>query len=92
MESAAMGVLAGINAARLARGQPLVTPPRATALGALIYHLTNTATKDFQPMNVNFGLFPPLPSHIPKKTRGAAYAARAIKELGEWVKELGGGG
>jgi len=86
VESAAMGLLAGLNAARQAAGEPLVTPPRATALGALVYHLTNTATKDFQPMNVNFGLFPALPGRIPKKLRGAAYAERALEELEEWVK------
>lgn len=88
VESAAMGLLAGINAARLARGQPLVTPPRATAMGALIYHLTNTETKDFQPMNVNFGLFPPLEQRLPKKARGAAYAARALKALEDWLIKL----
>ena len=80
-----MGLLAGINAARLALAQPLLTPPRETALGALIAHLTNTATKDFQPMNVNFGLFSPLDGRIPKKLRGAAYAARALQELEEWL-------
>ena len=89
VESAAMGLLAGINAARLAQAQELVTPPRATALGALVHHLTNTETKDFQPMNVNFGLFPPLEGRIPKKLRGAAYAERALKELEEWL--VGGG-
>jgi methylenetetrahydrofolate--tRNA-(uracil-5-)-methyltransferase len=92
VESAAMGLLAGLNAARQVLGQTLLTPPRATALGALIHHLTNTATKDFQPMNVNFGLFPPLPTRTPKKARGAAYAARALKELEEWMGEFGGGG
>ena len=85
VESSAMGLLAGINAARLALGRPLLTPPRNTAHGALIAHLTNTATKDFQPMNVNFGLFAPLPGRIPKKLRGAAYAARALHELEEWL-------
>jgi methylenetetrahydrofolate--tRNA-(uracil-5-)-methyltransferase len=85
VESAAMGLLAGINGARQARGQALLTPPRATAMGALIYHLTNTATRDFQPMNVNFGLFPPLADRTPKKLRGAAYAARALKEMEEWA-------
>ena len=85
VESAAMGLLAGINAARQAQAQEPVTPPRATALGALVHHLTNTETKDFQPMNVNFGLFPPLERRIPKKLRGAAYAARALKELEEWL-------
>jgi len=88
VESGAMGLLAGLNAAAQALGQPLVTPPRATALGALVYHLTNTETKDFQPMNVNFGLFPPLPGRTPKKLRGAAYAARALKELEAWQRQM----
>jgi len=81
VESAAMGLLAGINAARQLRSRPLLTPPRETALGALIGHLTNTASRDFQPMNVNFGLFPPLPGRVPKKLRGAAYAERALEAL-----------
>ncbi len=85
VESTAMGLLAGMNAARQALGQPLVTPPRATAHGALIHHLTNTHTKDFQPMNVNFGLFLPLPGRIPKKLRGAAYAERALQAIKEWI-------
>jgi methylenetetrahydrofolate--tRNA-(uracil-5-)-methyltransferase len=87
VESAAMGLLAGINAARQSLGRPLVTPPRETALGALIGHLTNTATKDFQPMNVNFGLFPPLPGRTPKKLRGGAYGARALQALEFWMKQ-----
>ncbi|MCK9377090.1 MAG: methylenetetrahydrofolate--tRNA-(uracil(54)-C(5))-methyltransferase (FADH(2)-oxidizing) TrmFO [Syntrophobacterales bacterium] len=86
VESASMGLLAGINATRHLRSQPLATPPRETALGALIYHLTNTATKDFQPMNVNFGLFPALEGRIPKKLRGAAYAERALEALEEWMR------
>jgi methylenetetrahydrofolate--tRNA-(uracil-5-)-methyltransferase len=90
VESAAMGLLAGINGARQALCRPLITPPRETALGALIGHLTNTATKNFQPMNVNFGLFSPLPGRTPKKLRGAAYAERALAALEEWMKqELG---
>jgi methylenetetrahydrofolate--tRNA-(uracil-5-)-methyltransferase len=89
VESAAMGLLAGINGARQARGQALLTPPRATAMGALIYHLTNTATRDFQPMNVNFGLFPPLEVRTPKKLRGAAYAERALRALESWMRKEG---
>jgi methylenetetrahydrofolate--tRNA-(uracil-5-)-methyltransferase len=85
VESAAMGMLAGINAARRMLAQPLLTPPRETALGALIAHLTNTETRDFQPMNVNFGLFPPLEGRIPKKLRGAAYAERALEALNGWM-------
>ncbi len=88
VESAAMGLLAGINAARQVQARPLVTPPRETTLGALVGHLTNTATKDFQPMNVNFGLFPPLPGRLPKKLRGAAYAERALRALNEWIKRM----
>jgi methylenetetrahydrofolate--tRNA-(uracil-5-)-methyltransferase len=51
----------------------------------LIGHLTNTSTKNFQPMNVNFGLFPPLGQRLAKKLRGSAYAERALKELDEWM-------
>jgi methylenetetrahydrofolate--tRNA-(uracil-5-)-methyltransferase len=89
VESAAMGLLVGINAARQATSRPLVTPPRETALGALIAHLTNTTTKDFQPMNVNFGLFLPLEGRIPKKLRSAAYAERALEALERWMREGG---
>jgi methylenetetrahydrofolate--tRNA-(uracil-5-)-methyltransferase len=89
VESAAMGLLAGINAARQLLSRPLITPPRETAMGALIGHLTNTATKDFQPMNVNFGLFPPLEGRIPKKLRGAAYAERALEVLDKWMRGEG---
>ncbi|MGO8761301.1 MAG: methylenetetrahydrofolate--tRNA-(uracil(54)-C(5))-methyltransferase (FADH(2)-oxidizing) TrmFO [Desulfobaccales bacterium] len=85
VESAAMGLLAGINAARQGMSRPLITPPRETALGALIAHLTNTQTKNFQPMNVNFGLFSPLEGRLPKKLRGAAYVTRALQALGEWI-------
>ena len=85
VESAAMGLIAGINAARQIQDRPLVTPPRETAMGALIAHLTNTATKDFQPMNINFGLFPPLLGRTPKKLRGAAYAERALMVLESWM-------
>ncbi len=89
VESAAMGLLAGINAARQATSRPLITPPRETALGALIGHLTNTETKNFQPMNVNFGLFSSLSGRIPKKLRGAAYAERALKALESWMSGEG---
>ena len=92
VESSAMGLLAGINAARRAQGLPLLTPPPTTAHGALIAHLTNTATRDFQPMNVNFGLFPPLSGRVPKRQRGAAYAERALKDLEEWGKDIVGVG
>jgi methylenetetrahydrofolate--tRNA-(uracil-5-)-methyltransferase len=60
VESAALGGIAGINASFAARGEAAVAPPRETAHGALLAHLMDSSPKHFQPMNVNFGLFPPL--------------------------------
>jgi len=93
VESAAMGVLAGINAARLARGEALVVPPGSTALGALVRHisgetLTQLGKQGFQPMNVNFGLFEPL-GRVKRVERGAAYAERALAALEEWMRAEG---
>src|SRR5690606_17174079 len=62
VESAAAGLVAGINAARLARGlEPLVWP-RQTMMGSLAHYITTADPKHFQPMNSNFGLLPPLPN------------------------------
>ena len=58
VESAALGGLAGINAARAARGEAFEEPPPETAHGALVGHLVNSYTRGFQPTNVNYGLFP----------------------------------
>ncbi len=84
VESTAMGLLAGINAARVALGQPPVTPPVDTALGALIAHLTLTDAKHFQPSNINFGLFPPFNKKVPKKLRGQYRAETALQSLEKW--------
>jgi len=92
VESAAMGILAGENAARRVKGLPLTTPPPTTAHGALIAHLTNAATKDFQPMNVNFGLFPELPPGIKKSERKAAMSRRALTDLNDWLASCQGRG
>jgi methylenetetrahydrofolate--tRNA-(uracil-5-)-methyltransferase len=89
VESTAMGLLAGINAARYARGRQMNPPPRETAIGALIGHITRTDTRRFQPMNVAFGLFPPLPGRIAKKERGLQYARRALESLAAWREGLG---
>jgi len=86
IESSAMGLLAGINSARLATDLSAVIPPPGTAHGALINHLTTTEAKRFQPSNVNFGLFPPLKTKIPKKFRGQFRAEQALKELRSWVE------
>ncbi|WP_417913603.1 methylenetetrahydrofolate--tRNA-(uracil(54)-C(5))-methyltransferase (FADH(2)-oxidizing) TrmFO [Candidatus Electronema sp. JM] len=88
VESTAMGLLAGINAARLAQGQTMAAPPAGTALGALIRHLTETDPAHFQPSNVNFGLFPPLSGRVRKKDRGGQRAELALRLLAEWQNEL----
>jgi len=87
VESAAMGILAGENAARLASDRGLVTPPPTTAHGALVAHLTDPTPRNFQPANVNFGLFAPAPG-VPKKQRKAFMAQRALSDLTAWMGEL----
>ena len=76
------GLLAGINAARALRGEPLLTLPPTTMLGALCHYVTHAAPQDFQPMKANFGILPALDSPPRgKRERGAAYAARALADL-----------
>jgi methylenetetrahydrofolate--tRNA-(uracil-5-)-methyltransferase len=90
VESAAIGLLAGRLAAAERRGQRLEAPPPTTALGALVNHITGGASaQTFQPMNINFGLFPPLPdeerykrSHLSRKP---ALSARALNDLAVWL-------
>jgi methylenetetrahydrofolate--tRNA-(uracil-5-)-methyltransferase len=84
VESTAIGLLAGINGARIISGKKPVVPPPETALGALITHLTTTDPRRFQPSNINFGLFPKLLQKIPKKFRGEKYAERALQALKHW--------
>lgn len=88
IESAAMGLLAGINVARLFGNEQPVTPPSGTALGALINHLITSPAKRFQPSNVNFGLFPPLGRKVPKKLRGKIRSEQARVLMGKWLDEV----
>ncbi len=86
VESAAVGLVAGIMAAVELAGQPWQDPPRTTALGALMAHITGDAeAASYQPMNVNFGLFPAPPEEVKKKQRKEAYTARAKADLPEWL-------
>jgi len=85
VESAAMGLLAGIFASVSADGQTVLPPPPNTAHGALIRHLTATDPKHFQPSNVNFGLFPALTKKMPKKLRGEYRSRQALAALNEWM-------
>jgi methylenetetrahydrofolate--tRNA-(uracil-5-)-methyltransferase len=89
VESAAMGILAGINASRLMTGRPPVVPPPTTALGALAGHVSREGRGDFQPMNINFGLFPALEGRAPKKQRGHLFAQRALEDLKNWMEAEG---
>lgn len=67
VESAGSGLVAGINAARLAKGEELIEFPHETAIGSMAYYITHAEGKHFQPMNANFGLFPSLPERVRDK-------------------------
>lgn len=85
VESAAMGFLAGLFAPRWVRGEPIPLPPGETALGALLAHLADSNPEEFQPMNVNYGLFPPLEGRKMKRAdRRLAMAERALQSLSTW--------
>jgi len=89
VESAAIGLLAGRFAAAELAGRALPAPPATTALGALLGHITGEAEADtYQPMNVNFGLFPPFESLPRKADRKAAYTARARADLAAWQEAI----
>jgi methylenetetrahydrofolate--tRNA-(uracil-5-)-methyltransferase len=89
VESAAAGLIAGVNAARQAKGlDPLVFPPE-TAHGALMDYITTASPNSFQPMNINFGLFPPLEEKIKdKRQRNLALSRRALRVLDGWREAL----
>lgn len=87
--NAATGLLAGINAARAWRGEPLVTLPPTTMLGALCHYIAHAEPRYFQPMKANFGILPPL-AHPPrdKRRRNLAYAERALCDLRDAIHHL----
>ncbi|MHB8174528.1 MAG: methylenetetrahydrofolate--tRNA-(uracil(54)-C(5))-methyltransferase (FADH(2)-oxidizing) TrmFO [Nitrospirota bacterium] len=89
VESSAMGILAGSNAARLIKGLQPLTPPETTAHGALVAHLTKTEPARFQPTNVIFSLFPPLDVKVKKKEeRRELLVNRALTDLESWKINL----
>jgi methylenetetrahydrofolate--tRNA-(uracil-5-)-methyltransferase len=107
VESASIGLIAGLSATADARGRVLSPPPPTTALGSLLGHITGghletiePGSRSFQPMNINFGLFPPLPHPPTKKPDGTrlrgnektvakkqAISARALADLDRWIGE-----
>ena len=89
IESAAVGLLAGRFAAAELLGRPLAPPPVETALGALLHHITGAAVADtYQPMNVNFGLFPLIEGRTKKADRKRLYTDRARAALADWLSPL----
>jgi methylenetetrahydrofolate--tRNA-(uracil-5-)-methyltransferase len=89
VESAASGLISGINAARLARQQEPLIPPRNSAIGSLLYYITHASTEGFQPMNITFGLIPPWPEKIKdKKAKNLRIANRALEEIRKWKNEV----
>jgi methylenetetrahydrofolate--tRNA-(uracil-5-)-methyltransferase len=94
VESAAIGLLAGRFAAAERLGDSLSLPPRTTALGALVGHITgghierlDAGPRSFQPMNVNFGLFPPLAGDIDRGAKKRALCERALAGLDSWIAD-----
>ena len=88
VESAASGYLVALAVVARREGRPFVPPPGETALGALYRHVTGAAHPpgaEYQPSNVTFGLFPPLPGRVPKSGRREAHAARARAALADWI-------
>lgn len=90
VESVASGLVAGINAARRLRNQPTLVFPQETALGALAHHLEGSPSVDFQPMNINFGIIPPLESRLKaKRERNLQISQRALAKLEEFKQAEG---
>jgi methylenetetrahydrofolate--tRNA-(uracil-5-)-methyltransferase len=88
IESAATGLLAGINAARLIAGSEPAAPPPTTVVGALLDYITDRERKKFQPMNATFGLLPPLAEPIRGKAKKEALARRALADMEAWMKQI----
>lgn len=91
VESAATGLLAGMNASvifLLGPDSPLPLPPATTAHGALVSHITNADPRHFQPMNVNYGLFPAMEGRAKKAERRRLMAERALRDMETWRAEI----
>jgi methylenetetrahydrofolate--tRNA-(uracil-5-)-methyltransferase len=87
VESAATGLLAGINAGRSLLGRSGVAPPPTTALGSLLAYVTDRSRSDFQPMNANYGLFPSIAGSLRGREKRAALGRRAALDLERWIAD-----
>ncbi|MFC7784381.1 MULTISPECIES: FADH(2)-oxidizing methylenetetrahydrofolate--tRNA-(uracil(54)-C(5))-methyltransferase TrmFO [unclassified Rossellomorea] len=89
VESAASGLIAGINAAKIAKGESALVFPHETAIGSMARYITTANKNNFQPMNANFGLFPDLPKKVKgKKERNEQHATRALETIQNFVKKV----
>jgi methylenetetrahydrofolate--tRNA-(uracil-5-)-methyltransferase len=86
----ATGLLAGVNAARIAGGSPPIELPADTMLGALLRYVTQADPERFQPMKANLGLLSPVGARIPRRERGARKGERAVEALAKVWAEAGG--
>ena len=90
VESIATGLMAGIHAAALVQGLPILPAPRATAFGSLTHYVTHAEAKNFQPANITFDLLPPLERKIrDRKERHRAQCELALKDFSEWLERVG---
>lgn len=87
IESAATGIVAGLNAFKYIKREKRIELPLTTALGSLLNYIARADLKNFQPMHVSFGLLPPLDKKIPKKERGRAYYQRSIEDLKAFISK-----
>jgi methylenetetrahydrofolate--tRNA-(uracil-5-)-methyltransferase len=89
MGNIATGLLAGINAGRIAKGCDPLVLPRTTMLGALCHYITNASASEFQPMKANLGLLPKMTDGVRRKRRdrAKAYAQRARKDLVDYFEK-----
>ena len=85
VESAASGLMAGLNAGRIIQGCEPIVPPAESALGSLIAYVTNPDRKDFQPMNANYGLMPSLRSGVRGLQKKVELARRALDSIDQWI-------
>ena len=89
VESAASGLMAGLNAARVAKGEPCIVLPPETILGSMAHYITSADARHFQPMNANFGLLPPLAERIRnKKLKNEQLAERALTQIAGFCPTL----
>jgi methylenetetrahydrofolate--tRNA-(uracil-5-)-methyltransferase len=93
VESAAAGLMAGLTAAALVKGEPVVPAPQTTAIGALAYYVSHANPAHYEPSNITFGIMPPLPAGAPsarsknKLARKLAIADRALADLRNWMHD-----